>query len=132
MNTLFLLLELVEFVLQSLSIVIVLNIISQMSITLLILLATFSLFLLLVNTNIDLCLQSLDINSQNWIKLLSQLIKRIVSQYITIHVYIVIKNDTDVLIDSIDISNKALITDSVLLHYTFTVFTNISTDLIIT
>ena len=103
-----------------------------MSITLLILLATFSLFLLLVNTNIDLCLQSLDINSQNWIKLLSQLIKRIVSQYITIHVYIVIKNDTDVLIDSIDISNKALITDSVLLHYTFTVFTNISTDLIIT
>jgi len=65
MNTLFLLLELVEFVLQSLSIVIVLNIISQMSITLLILLATFSLFLLLVNTNIDLCLQSLDINSQN-------------------------------------------------------------------
>ena len=132
MNTLFLLLELVEFVLQSLSIVIVLNIISQMSITLLILLATFSLFLLLVNTNIDLCLQSLDINSQNWIKLLSQLIKRIVSQYITIHVYIVIKNDTDALINSIDIFNKALITDSVLLHYTFTVFTNISTDLIIT
>jgi len=50
--------------------------------------------------------------------------------FIPEHVYVITTDNTDALINFIDVSNKALITDLVPLHYDFTVSTNISTSLV--